>query len=287
MSGYSKTSNINSIDIKVTYIKPPKAPLSHTLYTRNNQKAPVRIVLVHGFTQTSKHFDKLARLLVSKIDSEVVAIDLPHHGTSKRIDGDLIQTSDKLLELGQKSIWVGYSLGSRHVLAMCARHPNSPWNVILSGVNPGIENVSERQDRYSADLQIASELQSINGNKVKFREFLEQWTSQPLFMPRKLDPTDIDLRLENTPSCLAQSLRQTSVGNQENYWPIIPLLKGRFRLITGSHDNKYLKIAERIQALNGDNFRLTTIDSLGHAAIFDDLETTSQVIENMALEYFL
>lgn len=287
MSECSETSNINSIDIKVTYIKPPDAPLAHSLYTRNDQSAPIRIVLVHGFTQTSKHFEQLARRLVSTIHCEVIAVDLPGHGNSRYVEGNLVQTSDKLLALGKDSIWVGYSLGARHVLAMCARFPEFPWKVIMSGVNPGIKDVSERKDRYNQDLKLADKLRLINENQENFREFLEQWTSQPLFLPRNSDSTDIESRLENSPSCLAHSLQFSSVGKQKNYWPIIPLLNGSFRLIAGSADKKYVKIAEKIQALNRTSFSLTTIEGFGHAAIFDDLDTTSKIIREMALNCLL
>lgn len=279
---YSQTDKSNSTDIKVSYIMPPHPLLAHRIYSRGNSGQPLRIVLVHGFTQTSQHFDELARRLVTSIQCEVVSVDLPGHGRSKNVETDLTQTSDALSELGKDSVWVGYSLGSRHVLTMCARYPEHHWRVLLSGINPGIEIEKERIQRYQADLSLADNLQSMEGDVPTFHTFLEQWTNQPLFLPRTMHPMDIEWRLENSPRCLAQSLRLSSVGKQADYWPAIVNLRGKFTLLTGSCDKKYLEIAGRICSLNKSAFSSVTIDNRGHAALFDDLDTTSAVIQQLS-----
>ncbi|NNN19932.1 MAG: hypothetical protein HKL84_08795, partial [Acidimicrobiaceae bacterium] len=171
------------------------------------------------------------------------------------------------------SIWVGYSLGSRHLLTLCLKHPTNKWRAILSGVNPGIEDETEKLQRYLADLEIAKQLSGLTNDECGFYDFLSRWTSLAIFQPREAASEDLQTRISNRPECLAASLVNSSIGVQANLWPDIDRLQGNFTVISGGADAKYLQIAKRMESFMinhpGLSLNLKIIDGLGHAAIFD------------------
>ncbi len=273
---------------QLTISKSPATPtgLAHTSYVRNGREPEQRIVLIHGFTQNGGSFREIATGLALDFPFEVICVDLPGHGDSIGIKTNLEQTSDLMLTLGKESIWVGYSLGARHLLTLCLRNPEHKWAVILSGVNPGIEDDGERYQRYQDDLVLAAKLRSLENDAVGFKEFLKHWTTLPLFQPRLTKSADIETRLINRPDGLADSLENTSVGVQSNLWPQLQKLRGNITLIAGGADAKYLKISERVafclKNREGLDINMKVIDGLGHAAIFDQPQTLIDVIASNA-----
>lgn len=261
---YNRASNL-----LVTYHDLTKSPLAFVRYSTQEKLADNRVVLIHGFTQNSHHFQKIAQKLVLTFGCEVICIDLPGHGGSSDLIKDLTETSELLMSFGQSSVWVGYSLGARHLLTMCVAHRNKPWRAIFSGVNPGIKDPDQRDQRYRSDLQLANKLSSLQNDKAGFKQFLIQWTSQSLFQPRELTSDDLNARLENQPIALASSLIKSSIGKQANLWPYLGELAGNLTFITGGKDKKYLQISEQIRAVANHNFKFVEISGLGHAAIFD------------------
>ncbi|MDA8081584.1 MAG: alpha/beta fold hydrolase [Actinomycetota bacterium] len=251
--------------------------LAQTRYISADRESRQRVVLIHGFTQNGASFREIASTLASNFPFEVICVDLPGHGGSSGIKADLGQTANLLSPLGMESIWVGYSLGARNLLTLCLLNPDHTWKVILSGVNPGIEDETERYQRYQDDLALAAKIRLLKDDPAGFKEFLKSWMALPLFQPRITRSSDIETRLANSPDGLANSLESTSVGVQPNLWPEIVKLRGKLTLITGGSDSKYLRIAERAKAslenCKGLEISCEVIDGLGHAAIFDHPQT--------------
>lgn len=267
----AEPSHDETAELIITKFSSTPNSLAYTRYTRKGADPTKRVVLLHGFTQSSASFTEISCKLALGNGLEVLSIDLPYHGGSAKVEADLTQAADLLLQFGKNSIWVGYSLGARHLLAMCLSKPEFEWNAIFSGLNPGITDPTERSNRYSADVMIADQLHTISGDAVLFKHFLQRWTSQGIFQPRSLRSEDMDSRLINNPDALAKSLRSSSIGKQEDYWPRVHELKGNFVFINGGEDTKYLEIANEMRRAlapeTAADFRI--IPGLGHSAIFD------------------
>src|SRR5688572_27863046 len=87
------------------------------------------------------------------------ALLIPGHGP----EPELFDTSDFMvvvdaiagaLEEGAHRI-VGYSLGARLALALAVRHPSRVGSLVLTGVNPGIDDAAERAVRKTWDDAMA------------------------------------------------------------------------------------------------------------------------------------
>lgn len=273
----SESTLRNTGQLRVSKSPASATGLAQTRYVSADRESGQRVVLIHGFTQNGASFREIASTLAINFPFEVICVDLPGHGESTGIKVNLEQTADLMLPLGMESIWVGYSLGARHLLTLCLRNPDHGWRVILSGVNPGIEEETERYQRYQNDLALAAKIRLLKDDAAGFREFLEHWTALPLFQPRQTKSSDIETRLINSPDGLADSLETTSVGVQPSLWPELEKLHGKLTLITGGSDGKYLRIAERVKSLleNREGLEISSkvLDGLGHAAIFDQPQT--------------
>lgn len=273
----SESNDLNSQQLKVLKAPATASQLAFTSYVKHGSTPLERVVLIHGFTQSGNSFRNIARVLALQYGFEVVCVDLPGHGGSSEIGEQLATAADLLLPFGKDSIWVGYSLGSRHLLTLCLKHPRNKWRAILSGVNPGIEDETEKIQRYMADLEIAKELKGLINDERGFYDFLSRWTSLAIFQPREAASEDIQTRIRNRPESLAASLVNSSIGVQANLWPDINMLQGNFTLISGGADTKYLQIAKRMEASTVDHpglsLNLKIIDGMGHAAIFDRPQT--------------
>ncbi len=260
--------------------------LAQTKYIRADRESEQRVVLIHGFTQNGASFKEIASTLAINFPFEVICVDLPGHGDSTGIKANLEQTADLMRPLGMESIWVGYSLGARHLLTLCLQNPDHRWKAILSGVNPGIEQETERHQRYQEDLALAAKIRLLKDDTAGFKEFLERWMALPLFQPRITRNSEIETRLANSPDGLADSLETTSVGVQRNLWPELEKLHGNLTLITGGSDSKYLRIAERAESLlenrEGLEISYKVIAGLGHAAIFDQPQTLIDAVVSHA-----
>lgn len=260
--------------------------LAYTRYTRKGTDPGQRVVLLHGFTQNSASFRSIACTLSLEHGFEVIAVDLPCHGESSKVEADLEQAAEMLLVFGAESIWVGYSLGARHLLTLCLRDPENRWRAVFSGVNPGIRDEDERRLRHSSDLALSEELRQLHENADGFRNFLERWISLPLFQPRGAASEDIETRLLNRPERLARSIEITSTGVQPNLWPLLERLRGNIVLVTGAQDAKYLQIAESINSQIGSNDGLiintVVVEGLGHSAIFDHPDSLVDAVVSLS-----
>lgn len=282
----SESNALHKEEVSISQFTPPPDNLAYIKYVKPEIQAPKRIVLLHGFTQNALSFHSIALELAIRFDVEVISVDLPGHGKSGHVLANLDKASEMLSPFGLESLWVGYSLGARHLLTLCLKYPEIMWNVIFSGLNPGIEDIENRNERYAKDLVIAERLKSIENNDLEFNKFLNEWMTQPIFLPREIHTEDLDNRMTNKPNALASSLILASVGTQPNYWPELENLKGKITFITGGEDKKYLAATEKIPFfLRGQTtIKRLTIKDHGHAAIFDKSETLiSAITEHLAL----
>ncbi len=166
-----------------------------------------RVVLVHGFTQTSASWADIAAELAA--DHEVVAVDLPGHGGSGPAL-DLWATADELVATGGPATYVGYSLGGRVALHAALAHPEAVQRLVLLGATAGIDDAAERAARRAADETLAA---SIEQHGVD--AFLQQWLALPLFAGLPKEAAGLDERRANTVEGLAASLRLAGTGTMD------------------------------------------------------------------------
>jgi len=218
-----------------------------------------RLVLVHGFTQTLRSWDEIASLMANRF--EVVRMDLPGHGGSGRARMSFSDTVEAIGEAGGQGVYVGYSMGGRLSLQLALEHPNLVEALVLIGASPGIPDHGERAARRRADERLAAELE-----RMGTRAFVERWMSQKMFATLRPTEADLQARLANTPTGLANALRYLGTGVQEPLWERLVDLKMPVLMMIGDHDSKFSLVADRMAGSIGDRATVAHVADAGHAA---------------------
>ena len=222
-------------------------------------RGPDRIVLVHGFTQTLRSWDRLATLLSETF--QVVRVDLPGHGGSADVDLGFEETAAALGEAGGAATYVGYSLGGRLCLRLALDRPDLVQTLVLVGASPGLADAGERAARLAADEALAAEIE-----RTGTAAFLEQWLAQSMFATLAPDPEDMEARLANPPAGLARALRRLGAGVQEPLWDRLGELKVPVLAVTGQEDTKFSALADEMAGAIGVNAQAVALAGAGHAA---------------------
>lgn len=219
-----------------------------------------RVVLVHGFTQTSASWrvvaDDLAR------DHRVVAVDAPGHGGSVAWRTDLHAGARLLGARGQRATYVGYSMGGRLALRLALDRPDLVRGLVLLGATAGIDDDGDRADRRRADDALADRIEADGVDA-----FLDRWLAQPLF--EGLVPTvdDLAARRANEPAGLASSLRLAGTATMDPpWWPELPGLRVPTLVVAGERDGKFTSLGRRLAAEIGGVARFEALPGCGHAA---------------------
>lgn len=218
------------------------------------------VVLLHGFTQTGRSWDRIADALRAS-GHDVAAPDLPGHGGRARVEGDCTQAAAEVVSTigGRPAAWVGYSMGGRVALHAAAAGAHVD-RLVLLGAHPGIEDAGEREARRAADDALADRIEAIGVDA-----FLHEWLAQPLFARLPRDAASVDDRRRNTPEGLAGALRALGTGRQQPQWGSlardVPTL-----VLAGELDGKYVDVGRRLAAAIGPAATFATVAGAGHAA---------------------
>lgn len=230
-----------------------------------------RLVLVHGFTQTGRSWDRVAASLSN--GWEVVTVDAPGHGDSAAVRADLPAAAAMLGSAGGAATYVGYSMGGRLCLHLALARPALVRRLVLVSATAGIEDVTERAARRNADEELAA---SIERDGVD--AFLDRWLALPLFATLRGDASALEDRRRNTAAGLAASLRLAGTGTQEALWDRLGELGMPVLLVAGALDAKYVAIAERMAALIPAG-TLAVIEGAGHAAHLEQPDAFAGALE--------
>ncbi len=233
-------------------------PLAGPLHAVIAGRGP-RLVFAHGFTQTGRSWGPIAEHFAGH-GFEVVLVDLPGHGGSSGVRADLRRTADLLAATAGAATYVGYSLGGRVCLHLALMYPHVVERVVVIGASPGIVDDDERSARRAADERLATHLL-----EVGLEQFLDEWTTQPLFADLVVTDDERRDRLRNTPAGLASSLRLSGTGTQVPLWDRLVELNMPVLALAGELDTKFVAMAERIAASAPDAM-FAAIHDAGHAA---------------------
>lgn len=216
--------------------------------------------LLHGFTQTGRSWDRVISAIRGRLlDGEYHAPNMPGHGPSSTEALDLERAADHLAALLPPGIWIGYSMGGRHLLHVALQHPERCSGIVLVSATAGIDDAVERAARRTADEATADHIE-----RIGVRSFIEGWIAQPMFADVPFDHADLDERCTNTADGLASSLRLAGTGTQRPLWTECASLTMPALIITGELDAKFTTLGERLERCLPDAERVV-IAAAGHA----------------------
>ena len=215
-------------------------------------------VLLHGFTQTSRSWDRY----IDFIDPQqsIIRVDAPGHGGSSTVAADLTTTAQMVVEQCGFGDYIGYSMGARLALHIALLHPKNVRRLVLVSSSPGLQSPNERLTRVQSDEKLAREIAEIG-----VATFVEKWLSGPLFAGLTSTPADIQDRLRNSSDGLASSLRLCGTGAQQSLWDRLPELTMPVLLIVGERDQKFLQIGHEMKSRIGMSAELVVIENAGHS----------------------
>ncbi|MGK2947133.1 MAG: alpha/beta fold hydrolase [Acidimicrobiales bacterium] len=217
------------------------------------------LVLVHGFTQTSRCWGPEADELAS--DHEVIRVDAPGHGRSAGILAGLRTGGRLIADQGGEATYLGYSMGARFCLHLALANPELVRGLVLLGGTAGIEDPTERAERRAQDLATADRLRAEG-----LPAFLDAWLQQPLFAGLPPERAFREERLINTVDGLRASLEQAGTGSQDPTWHKLHRLDMPVLLLAGAEDHKFTALGQRLAREIGSNATFASIEGAGHAA---------------------
>jgi 2-succinyl-6-hydroxy-2,4-cyclohexadiene-1-carboxylate synthase len=230
-----------------------------------------RVVLVHGFTQTRRSWDRVAPALAAR--HEVVALDLPGHGELGDAALDLWQGARLLAQRGGAAAYAGYSMGGRLCLHLALAHPDLVEALVLLGATAGIEDGEARARRRLEDERRSEQLE-----RDGVEAFVDEWLAQPMFASLSRDAAGVDDRRRNSVAGLAASLRLAGTGAQEPLWHRLGELEMPVLLVTGERDERFRALARRMAKAIGANARLAVVPGAGHAAHLERPDTFAELV---------
>jgi 2-succinyl-6-hydroxy-2,4-cyclohexadiene-1-carboxylate synthase len=210
------------------------------------------LVLLHGWMGSCEDYAAITQLL--KLQFCCVAIDLPGHGETEVIGGDLgydfINTAIGIRQLLDRlgidrcSI-AGYSFGGRLALYLALEFPHRFDRVMLESTSPGLADMSDRQARIIQDRQIIDRLSTDN-----LSDFVRDWYRKSIFSGLDRHPNFDELiqsRIaDGRSSNLAKSLQYAGVGMQPYLGDRLKVHPQPILLLVGALDRKFVALNQKI-----------------------------------------
>ena len=232
-----------------------------------------RVVLVHGFTQTARSWDAVARHLVGR-GHEVVRVELPGHGSSASVRLPFEAAALALGDAGGRGSYVGYSMGGRLCLRLAVQRPDLVTSLVLVSASPGLVDEGDRAARRRADARLAEEVEREGTHR-----FLDRWLAQPLLASTTPPDAELAARRANPPDGLAYALRQLGTGAQEPLWGYLNDFDMPVLLVVGEHDAKFRAIADRMAVGMGGRARVEMVEGAGHAVPLDRPDACARLVD--------
>ncbi|QQE81320.1 2-succinyl-6-hydroxy-2,4-cyclohexadiene-1-carboxylate synthase [Alicyclobacillus sp. SO9] len=227
------------------------------------------VLLLHGFTGSAGVWRPV---MENNAQFLWIAPDLLGHGQTDApmqasrytIDQQIADLMDIVRQLGFAAFaCLGYSMGGRVALGLSLHYSQHVKAIVLESSSPGLASEEERQTRIARDEELANRIEAIG-----VKSFVREWERIPLFATQsRLTEATLqqqrDIRLQQIPRGLANSLRGMGTGVQPSYWLGISEMQVPVLLVTGEEDNKFSKIAERMTAIMQSSEHISIRDA-GH-----------------------
>lgn len=221
-------------------------------YEVNGEKRPF-LLLLHGFTGSSQNWQPLLPRLTSQFT--VLTLDILGHGRSaspadptryhmEKIAADISHFLQQHTD--QPAHLLGYSMGGRLALFLAVHYPDQFQSLVLESASPGLKTAVEQDERRQRDNALADRIE-----QKGIPAFVDFWESLPLWTSQEQLPPDVraqlrELRLQNNPVGLANSLRGMGTGVQPSLWTKLPEVNLPVLLLTGEMDKKFVGIAQEM-----------------------------------------
>ena len=229
-----------------------------------------RLVLCHGFTQTSASWGDFGHELGR--DHELIMLDMPGHGDSSGVEVNFTEAAELLGEdVEAPFALLGYSMGGRLSVA-AALGARRPSHLILLGATAGIIDPSERALRVEADERLAVQIE-----RDGVAAFVERWLAMPMFAQLTVAPSDLAGRLSNSSDGLARCLRDLGTGAQPDLWGRLGEITVPTLLVVGEQDQKFRSIADQMATALPD-VAIAVVAGAGHACHLEQPTVTAQVV---------
>jgi 2-succinyl-6-hydroxy-2,4-cyclohexadiene-1-carboxylate synthase len=248
------------------------------------------VVILHGFTGSAAGMAEVAAGL--RGDYRAIRIDLVGHGRSDApaampaysMASCVAQLADAVRALDTRPAhWIGYSMGGRAALALCAWHPELAASAVVIGARSGIADAAARVQRVHDDEALADRIE-----RDGVPAFVDHWMSLPLFAGQnRLGDEALaaarEERLANRAHGLANSLRGMGAGAQPFLGDHLAGLRMPICLVAGAEDVRFRAIAEALaQAI--PRGRMATIPGAGHAAHLENPQEFLRVVRRFFAE---
>jgi 2-succinyl-6-hydroxy-2,4-cyclohexadiene-1-carboxylate synthase len=232
-----------------------------------------RLVLVHGFTQTARSWDRLASRLAEA--REVVALDAPGHGAHAAERADLWQGADRLVDEGGPGTYVGYSMGARFCLHAALAHPDQVEGLVLMSGTAGLRSDEQRAARRASDAELGARIA-----EQGVKRFVDEWLALPLFAGLSPAAAGREHRLTNMADGLRSSLELAGTGAQEPLWDRLAELAMPVLVVAGADDPKFTALAHELAAGIGRNAELAVIEEAGHTVHLEQPDQFTATLEH-------
>ena len=248
------------------------------------------VVILHGFTGSAAGMAEMAAGL--RGDYRTVRIDLVGHGQSDAPDAvsaysmkscvAQLAAAARSLDL-HPAHWIGYSMGGRVALALCAWHPELAASAVLIGTRAGIAETAARAQRIRDDEALANRIE-----RDGVPAFVDHWMALPLFASQsrlgcKTLATARERRLANRAHGLANSLRGMGAGAQPFLGAQLAQLHTPICLVVGEEDTRFGAVAEGL-ARELPRARVARIPAAGHAAHLENPDEFLRVTRRFLAE---
>lgn len=250
-----------------------------------NELGNETVVLLHGFTGSTKTWHEVATLLPATY--RIIAVDLIGHGLTDSPDDVTyysmayqVELLHELFEELQVTSFhlIGYSMGGRVALSYAVRYPDELVSLILESATPGIKDEQLRLERQQSDNTLARKIE-----QEGVEAFTEFWENIPLFASQKQLPAEKQAKLRNERqqqqgTGLANSLRMMGTGKMPEVWDHVATLPMKTTVITGELDTKFINIANAMQQENKRIYHIT-VPSVGHAIHVENLQKFATIVK--------
>jgi 2-succinyl-6-hydroxy-2,4-cyclohexadiene-1-carboxylate synthase len=237
---------------------------------------PEPLLLLHGFTQTGRGWDEVARHLARET-YRALAPDLRGHGAaaSRRPISFAACVADVAGLAAGRFALAGYSLGGRLALHVALAHPERVSRLVLVSTTAGIEDPQERARRRAADEELAAWMEP-----RLMTEVADRWGAQPLFAGQAPDVAAAARadRLSNDPRHLAAALRGIGTGSMTPVWDRLAELEMEVAVLAGERDAKFAALARRLTD-GVPHGTLTIVPGGGHALPLEAPAAVAAAIE--------